>query len=50
MSSEASLVEVVVSVRPSMWPLAVLGIALTANMGWIGLLGYGIFELGKMLF
>jgi hypothetical protein len=52
MSSKASPVRSFISVWPSIfdrvWPQAVLAAGLSATAAWIGLLAYGIFELGEI--
>jgi hypothetical protein len=51
MSSEAPPVRSFISTWPSIyyrvWPQAALAAGLTATVAWIGLLAYGIFELGE---
>jgi hypothetical protein len=32
------------------WPLIPLAIVLVINAAWIGLLGYEVFQLGKIVF
>jgi hypothetical protein len=32
------------------WPLGALAIVFTVTLAWIGLLGFGIFEVGEILF
>jgi hypothetical protein len=32
------------------WPQITLAIVLLINAAWIGLLGYGVFQLGEMVF
>jgi hypothetical protein len=53
MSSEASPVPSFISILAlnllSFWPQAALAAGLTATVAWIGLLAYGIFELGEIL-
>lgn len=50
LQSPASVGIVPILYLHQVWPPTILVIGLVATVGWISLLGYGLFELGELLF